>query len=355
MRNRTNVIALLAVGGILLPSTYLVAGQSQAVQDESVVAQTPKPTPTPPPDEVGPDDVIRITTNLVTIPVRVIDEKGRYVHDMRAEEFRIFEEGVEQQLAFFAPAESPFTVLLMLDVSESTESSLKEIKDAAFTFISQLRPHDSVILAVFDSRLNVLAQPTNDRNELKALLDKVKPGRGTRLYDIVDLIAKRLLPQIKDRKAIVLFTDGVDIDSRKTASESLRRVEETDAIIYSIHYNTYAAVVEELRKANSALPRQTIAAEKGSRQEDYEQGHRYLSWLADKTGGRMYKASDTKKLDEAFSLIADELRWQYSVGYYPSATGEAGERRRIKVRVARKRVVVRARDSYIYAAQASRQ
>lgn len=134
-------------------------------------SQTPKATPTPPPDEVGPGDVIRITTNLITIPVRVRDQKGRYVHDMRQEEFRIFEEGVEQQLAYFAPVESPFTVLLMLDVSDSTEASLKDIKEAAFTFISQLRPDDAVIIAVFDSRLNVLAQPTSDRNELRALLD----------------------------------------------------------------------------------------------------------------------------------------------------------------------------------------
>ena len=126
------MIALLTVGVILLASTHLFA------------SQTPKPTPTPPPppEEVGPDDVIRITTNLVTVPVRVLDEKGRYVYDMRAEEFQIFEEGVEQRLAFFAPVESPFTVVLMLDISDSTEASLKDIKDAAFEFISQLRPHD---------------------------------------------------------------------------------------------------------------------------------------------------------------------------------------------------------------------
>lgn len=348
------MIALLTVGGILLSSTYIIADE---VKFERVagLSQTPKTTPTPPPgDEVGPEDVIRITTNLVSIPVRVMDEKGRYIYDMRAEEFQIFEDGVEQRIAFFAPVESPFTVVLMLDVSDSTESSLKDIKDAAFTFISQLRPNDSVIVAIFDGGLNVLGQPTSDRNELRALLNGIKPGRGTRLYDSLDLIAKRLLPQLKGRKAIVLFSDGVDIDSRATANANLRRMEETDAIVYSIHYDTYAAISEKLRQANSSLPAPLLALGRGSRQEDYNQAKTYLNLLADKTGGRRYDGSDPKKIATAFTLIADELRWQYSVGYYPLTPGEAGQRRRIKVRVARTQVVVRARDSYIYTSQPPR-
>ena len=97
------MIALLTVGGILLFSTYIIADE---VKFERVagLSQTPKTASTPPlGEEVGPEDVIRITTNLVSIPVRVMDEKGRYVHDMRAEEFQIFEDGVEQRIAFFAP------------------------------------------------------------------------------------------------------------------------------------------------------------------------------------------------------------------------------------------------------------
>ena len=355
MRDRINMIVLLTVAGILLLSIYSIGDQLAQAASVASVSQTPKTTPTPPPEEIEPGDVIRITTNLVTIPVRVIDERGRYVYDMRSQEFRIFEEGVEQQVAFFAPVESPFTVLLMLDISDSTESSLKDIKDAAFTFISQLKPNDSVIIAVFDSRLNVLAQPTSDRRELRTLLDGIKPGGGTRLYDALDLIAKRLLPQIKERKAIVLFTDGVDIDSRVTAGESVRKLEEADALIYCIHYNTLAAVTEKLRKANSSLPRQIIASSKGSRPEDYQVARLYLHQLANKTGGRRYQADDPKKLEEVFTLIADELRWQYSLGYYPNPTAEVGQRRRVKVKVGRNRVVVHARHSYIYTTRRPRQ
>ncbi len=347
LRSATVVVLLLGFVLMLGLATDSSGLRSVHFQDPAGVLQTPKAAATPPSDEIGPDDVIRIETNLVTVPVRVRDQKGRYIADMQAEEFQIFEEGVEQQVAFFAPVESPFTVILMLDISDSTESSLKDIKQAAFSFISQLRADDSVIIIVFDSRLNVLAQPTSDREELRRLLEGINPGGGTRLYDALDLIARRLLPQIKERKSIVLFTDGVDIDSRATADESLRKMEESDAIIYCVHYDTYAAIAEKMRKANSSSP-VSIVSDKGTRREDYALARRYLNRLADRNGGHRYEARNPKKLATAFSLIAEELRWQYSVGYYPSARGEAGTRRRINVRVTRPRVDVNARESYVY-------
>lgn len=355
MKTRTaTTILLLSFGGVLVCSAHLGADELRDEGSAGVV-QTPNSTPTPPPEEIEPGDIIRITTNLVAVPVRVLDRHGKYISDVRREEFQIFEEGVEQQIAFFAPVESPFTVLLMLDTSESTESSLKEIKDAAFSFISHLRHDDSIIIITFDGRLNVLAQPTSDREELRKLLDSIKPGRGTRIYDAVDLIGKRLLPQIKGRKAIVLFTDGVDIDSRATAPQSLKRVEESDAVVYCIQYNTYAAMADKIRRANSSLPRPTLAVEKGSRPEDYALARNYLHRLADQTGGRRYEAGNSKQMLSAFALIGEELRWHYSVGYYPLVPGQPGEQRRIKVRVARQGVDVHARESYIYKREADSQ
>ena len=345
MRLRTaTTILLVWFGGVFLYSDHLGAQES----GERDGVQTPKSTPTPPPEEIEPGDVIRITTNLVAVPVRVLDKKGKYISDVRAEEFQIFEEGVEQRIAFFAPVESPFTVLLMLDISESTEGSLQDIKDAAFSFISQLRRDDLIIIITFDGRLNVLAQPTSDREELRKLLDSIKPGGGTRIYDAVDLIGKRLVPQIKGRKAIVLFTDGVDIDSRATAPQSLKRMEESDAVIYCIQYDTYAAMADKIRKANSSLPRPTLAVERGSRPEDYALARNYLHRLSDRTGGRRYEAGNPRQMLSAFAMIGEELHWHYSVGYYPSSPGQPGERRRIKVRVARRVAVVHARESYIY-------
>lgn len=313
--------------------------------------QAPPPTTKPTPEvgeEIDPGDVVRVNTTLVTVPVRVLDRNGKYVPDMLENEFQVFEDGVEQRLAHFAPVEAPFTIVLMIDISDSTQSNLKEIKEAALAFMTQLRSNDEVILITFDKRPVALNQPTTDRAQLQTFINGLVPGSGTRLYDSLDTVFKRLLPQIKGRKAIVLFTDGVDIDSRNTAGQLLRRAEEIEGLIYSVRYNTYGAVREKIRKANESSPVTIFAAEKGSREEDYTAGRAFLNGLAIKTGAEMYETSDPRKLSEAFARIAEELRWQYSLGYYPTNPGNQGDKRKIKVRISRPNLSVRARSSYIY-------
>jgi Ca-activated chloride channel homolog len=307
---------------------------------------TPQATTTPEPVE-DPGEVVRINTSLVTVPVRVMDQSGKYIPDMRSEEFRVFEDGVEQEVAFFAPVNSPFTIVLMLDISDSTESSLKEIKQAALSLIAQLRPEDSVIVVTFAGGISVLGQPTNDHEALRAMIEGIRPGGGTRLYDAVKAVLKLLIPQIKGRTAVVLFTDGADINSRATASQTLHEAEETEALVYTVRYDTYAAVSEKLKEVNSSAPA-GIFSTNSLRKEDYTLGRLYLRGLADKTGARMYEASSPLKLAAAFALIAEELRWQYSLGYYPRGPGQPGQSRKIKVRVSRPKLAVRARDSYIY-------
>ena len=330
--------------------TFLILIVANAISVRAQQPPAPKATPTPEPGEEV-DDVVRVNTTLVTVPVRVLDRDGKYVPDMRQQEFQVFENGIEQQLAYFAPVESPFTIVLMIDISDSTESNLQEIKQAALAFMDQLRSGDEVIIITFDNRPIALNQPTNDREALRRLIDGLRPGKGTRLYDALDIVFKRLLHQIKGRKAIVLFTDGVDIDSRASAREILRRAEETEVLIYSVRYNTYYAIKEKIRKANADSPRAIIAVEKGSREEDYAQGRTFLKSIADKTGAEMYETSDPRKLATAFAQIADELRWQYSLGYYPTVPGEPGQKRTIEVRVSREKVSVRARSSYVYTEQ----
>ena len=299
--------------------------------------------------QIDPGDVIRVTTTLVTVPVRVMDHTGKYVPDMREEEFRVFEDGVEQRLAYFAPVATPFTIILMLDISESTHSTLKEIKDAALNFISQLRPDDEVIIITFDNRVNAIDQPTTDRDALRRMIEGIQPGGGTRLFDALDLVFKRLLHQIKRRKAIVLFTDGVDVESRKTAGEIMQAAEELDTLIYSARYDTYDAIREKIRRANNSSPSTlpTVTSTKGTA-EDYRMARLFLKSLAEKTGGNMYEGRDPQKLEKAFAMIAEELRWQYSLGYYPTAPPIPGQQRRIRVVMNRPRVVVHARSRYTH-------
>ena len=319
-------------------------------------------------EEVGENEVLRINTTLVTVPVSVMDRNGRYIPDLRKEDFRLFEEDVEQQIAYFASTETPFTVALMIDTSGSTRFRLREIQDAAITFIEKLRPDDRVLVVTFDDNIRVLAEATNDRYTLRDAIHRVRPGEGTRLYDAVDFVINQRFNRIKGRKAIVLFTDGVDTTSRRASYEStVRDAEELDALIYPVQYDTYEDVNAgggigwpyPRRRGGifnwpipfpmpGPFPVPGGGGGRGSSREDYARADRYLRELADRTGGRINRGDDARGLEYSFSVIAEELRRQYTLGYYPKTTAQAGQRRRIKVRVRQPDLAVRARDSYIF-------
>ncbi|HEU4770151.1 MAG TPA: VWA domain-containing protein, partial [Pyrinomonadaceae bacterium] len=162
-------------------------------------------------EEVSEGDVVRIDTNLVTVPVSVLDRQGRFISDLRSEKFRVFENGVEQQIVHFEPTDKPFTVALMLDTSASTFFHLWEIKAAAIAFAKQLRPQDRVLVVTFDRLVMLLTEATNDQKVITEVIERdAHTGFSTRLYDSIDLVMKRRLNKIPGRKAIVLFTDGVD-------------------------------------------------------------------------------------------------------------------------------------------------
>jgi len=318
-------------------------------------------------EEVGEGDVVRIDTNLVTVPVSVLDREGRFISDLRREQFNVFENGVEQKLAYFEPTEKPFTVALLLDTSGSTFFHLWEIKEAAINFAKQLRPQDRVLVVTFDRLVMLLTEATNDLNVVTEVIQRnAITGFSTRLYDALDLVIKARLNKIDGRKAIVLFTDGVDTGSYQATYEStVREVEELDALIYPIQYDT-TDFVDAQTRTNTTIETTTIrgrnfpprsssrvtygtpkASGPGTSIGDYKLADQYLHKLATKTGGQLYVANDRTQLSEAFSKIAEELRHQYSLGYYPQTTLQSGERREIKVRVDRPNVAVRARDNYV--------
>ena len=328
-------------------------------------AQAPKPLPSAAPrqqgqgaagqrpqqdqagEEVGEDEVVRVNASLVTVPVSVLDRDGRFIAGLRKEDFRIFEDGQEQQVAYFAPVEQPFTVALVIDTSGSTRFKIEEMQDAAIAFLDQLKPNDRVIVVAFDDKIRVLSDPTSDRPVLRDAIRRTRTGDGTRLYDAVDLVIRQQLGPIKGRKAIVLFTDGVDTTSKHASYQStLAEAEELDAMIYPIQYDTY------MDGAGGGWPGggggRGGGGGAGTSRGEYEMAGAYLRGLADETGGRHYAAETMGNIEQAFTSIAEELRQQYQLGYYPSRQSQASERRQIKVRVKRPNLVVRARDSYVY-------
>ena len=136
------------------------------------------PTPTP---AGGDDEVIKIETNLVTMPVSVLDRDGRFISGLQQKDFKIFENGVEQKLDYFQNVEQPFTVVMLIDVSPSTQFKIEEIQNAAMAFVDQLRPSDRVMVIAFDEDVHILSPATNNRNMLKNAIRQAEfrwiPGR----------------------------------------------------------------------------------------------------------------------------------------------------------------------------------
>jgi Ca-activated chloride channel family protein len=325
------------------------------------------------PEEVEAGDVIKVNTTLVTLPVSVMDRDGRYVPNLRKEDFRLWEDGTEQQVAFFSSVDKPFSVVLMLDTSGSTRFRLEDIQDAAIAFTNQLRPDDRVMIVSFDDQIRVLSDFTSDRGRLRDAIRRTRPGDGTKLYDAVDMVMNQQLDKVSGRKAIVLFTDGVDTTSRHASySSNVRDAEELDALIYPVQFDTYmdmsggsgggwpgggrvpsspvGVLIQILGGMNRGGrgPVSVGGGGPGTSRHDYETANRYLHDLADKTGARSYQADSTQNLSYAFGNVAEELRRQYSLGYYPQRPAQAGERRQIKVRVNQPNLAVRTRDSYVF-------
>lgn len=196
----------------------------------------------------------------------------------------------------------------------------------------------------FAWNVHVLTDVTTDRQKIYKAIKKADFGDGTSLYDAVNNALKKRLSKIEGRKAIVLFTDGVDTTSdAATYDSTLNLAEESDVTIFPIYYNTFS---DNNRRnggiLNIPFPRS------GTTRSEYAVGKKYIDDLAAVTGGRVFPAESTPGgLTGAFEGIAEELRRQYNIGYYPQEAGQIGQRKQIKVRVNRPNLVIRARDSYI--------
>lgn len=300
----------------------------------------------------GDGDIVRVETNLITIPVSVFDRNGLYIPGLRQSDFRIFEDGVEQEIAYFGTSDKPITVALVLDTSPSTEYRIDDIKRAATAFVNLLEPQDSVIVIEFNWDVKVRTKATQDREKILKAINKADFGNGTSLYTAVDEALRKQLAKIPGRKAVVLFTDGVDTTSgKRTYDSTLSFAEESDSLIFPIYYNTY---FENRRRNSRTFPDIFGGGQMiGTTAADYALGRRYLEDLANATGGRVFRPEATPGgLRAAFEGIAEELRRQYNIGYVPSREGIPGQRKTIKVRVNRPNLVLRARDSYVVGAPA---
>ena len=242
-RSMTRIVLLCLV--LLLTCCFAVIGQvprgSQKRNSRPATTQKPK-SPPEPQSEVQPTEeqpeVVKVNTDLVLVPVIASDLSGNYIPDLQRSEFSLEEDGVKQEIAFFGTVSAPFHVVLMLDTSASTEEKLGLIRGAALTFVEQLQSKDQVKVISFDEEIRELNEFTSDRAVLKAAINSTRAGQSTKLYDAME-VALNSIRAIDGRKAIVLFTDGVDMHSvQSTFNSTLRGLDEEGVIVYPIRYDT---------------------------------------------------------------------------------------------------------------------
>jgi VWFA-related protein len=322
---------------------------------------------TPGQEKTPSDDVIKINTTLISIPVIVTDRQGRYVPDLKQADFGILQDGVERQIDFFANAEELINIAVLIDTSSSTRDVLGDIKSAAKKMVKQLNADDRAMIVSFDYAPHVLCPLTADKDELEKAIKKaeIPEDRGTTLRDAVDETVRRQFGDVKGRKAIILLTDGKDHGSAISPADLLYSLAESDVLVYCVYFDTtgprpdvrrelrvhgtfgdhrrggYPGGGRSSRYPPADRPRNTQRNERIATENEYAIS--FLRKLSDVTGGRFYDSSKTK-FKEAFELIVDELRHQYRIGYYPPDEGKLPHSLRVKVM--RPDVVVRARSNY---------
>jgi VWFA-related protein len=299
---------------------------------------------------------IRVEVEMVSLPVVVTTRDGRRITDLAREDFQIFENGVQQEIAGFAATDEPVNVALLLDTSGSTELELARIQNAAIDFVNQIHPDDEVAVLSFadDVRLQQDFSIDRDRNEYG--IKKTRPGGWTVLYEAVWLALEEVLKPVQERKALVLFTDGVDTRSGKASrKETVELAKETRATIYCVYYDTE---MDQYRRSRRALggypvpqlppviigPSPPVYGGPGSTSSEYAAGRQYLAELAEFSGGLVFDGMED--LSVAFAEVAKELASQYSIGYYSTNKKHDGKFRKVEVKVGKPGLVARTKKGY---------
>jgi VWFA-related protein len=343
------------------------------------------------PDEVDEGDVIRTDTQLVSVPAVVTDASGRPLSNLKAENFRIIEDGQAQTIANFGTTETPFEIALLLDTSGSTRDDVALIRSAANTFIEALRPGDRVGVVSFNqpagfgnpsAAVEVLTPLTDDREALRTAIDNLGASQGTPYYDALERVADGVFhdppkDDVRGRRAVVALTDGVDSSSNSDFVTAKMKLARAGIACYFIQVNTEDFVEDRLMKdcqddGQLSLSKKQIERYRklffpNAKEENfnsfcqmgpfermsisrelYNLARREMNDLARVSGGRSFVAETLADARAAFSRVAADIGTQYSLGYYPTNKVRDGKFRSIKleVRGLKEKTQIRARDGY---------
>ncbi len=358
-RNRTNLKSVWL--GIALITLAIFASaaatQSQAPQGANpgdrrsqtaataVVAQSQAPQPanpqTPLVEKRSGEYKINVDVNLVVLHATVLDKKGRVVNELKLDNFKLYEDGVPQKLAVFSHADIPVTMGIVIDDSGSMREKRSSVNAAALTFVKTSNPQDQVFVVNFNDiyYLDTPGDFASNIEDLKAALTKIDSRGGTALYDAVYASLDHLRLGNRDKKVVLVITDGEDNASRYSFEELIQTAQKSNAVIYTIGF------------LGEEEPRGLFKIGRGS-----HKAARILEKLAGATGGKAFFPKSLGEVEATCVQIARDIRNQYTLAYYPTNAKKDGTFRTVRVDAFEPgnhtRLVVRTRPGY-YAPKSS--
>jgi VWFA-related protein len=306
-------------------------------------AGTPS-TPLTGPEEIDEGDVVRVDTELVTLNLSVIDKgTNRGLRGLLANDFKLYEDGREQQVTQFESANAPFNLVLLIDLSFSTQEKIGLIRDAALRFVNAARPADRIGVITFAKTPIIVSPLTDDREALRRRINEsVQPRGSTKVYDSLAFAMDEVLKDSKNsrRNAIILMSDGLDSTMPNVTGEGsvmdyneiTRRVREFDGVLYTLWIDT-----ETEYSSLSPLDVQP---------ETFDLAHDQMEQLAEAGGGIFYEVEKLEDLADAYEHVVADLGTVYSLSYRPTNRVRDGKWRAIRVTVARPNAVARGKRGY---------
>jgi VWFA-related protein len=290
-----------------------------------------------------PDETIRVESDLVDLKVSVVSLNSQNPSaELLQKDFLVLEDGTPQEIAFFATSDTPFDLVLLLDLSGSTNDKLKLIRRSAKRFVDATRPVDRISVVTFTDTAEVVCPLTQDRQILKYSIDHIrKPQGGTKFWDSLRYVLAifNAAGNSLRRSAVVVMTDGVDNalpdvfgDGSQTSFEQLLELtRRSETIVFPIYLDTEEEVFKRTRTPHSA----------------YAMAREQLGQLASAAGSRLYRANKLKDLDDVYQQVIGDLGRIYSIGYRPSNTTRDGKWRSVTVQIHdRLDIIARTKQGY---------
>jgi VWFA-related protein len=302
------------------------------------------------------DEVIKVDTSIVRLNVGVVDRTGKPITSLNKEDFTVYEDGVKQPISRFEPTVTPFSVVMILDMSGSTLGFRQTIQQSAIRFIDALAPDDRIAVVEFYDKINLRNDFTSDRR-IVANSIKVANGRGkTQLYKALDFALEKLSKEGKRRKAIIVLTDGVDTTLRDQDRDFLAGVKESE-MATAIKPETNANLNKILNDADRqgvtiyplALPTgdpSKLAEPTPIQMAMYLAARERLKILASRTGGTLNAINRLEEMGRFYASVAADIRSLYTVEYQPANDKRDGKWRAIKIEVTNPELIARTREGY---------